>query len=180
MNESSIFCNVSINTSCDITSYERLTNVLLVQVFDNNKNIESPQTDGQASLCCPLGEGAKVHQQLSKYIVKSEQRLHLYVNVSQQFLFSLRGSPHIALSGCYKDITHVSMCQKPQEPKFDLQHPSSVIVKLSYLHSRGKRDGKSISCHLVQLQTFLFLFFISNLLKDGVLFDFFFVMECTA
>lgn len=41
------------------------------------------------------------------------------------------------------------------------------------MHSKGKRDGKSISCHLAQLQKFQFLFFISNLLKDGHCLTFF-------
>ena len=64
--------------------------------------------------------------------------------------------------------------RNPKNQKFDLQHPSSEWAKWSYLRSRGERDGKSISCHLVQLQKFLFLFFIFH-----ILFDFFFAMECT-
>ena len=97
------------------------------------------------------------------------------------FLFSLGSvTPRCSLWVLQGHHICFSVPENPETKRWFATSIKCCSEVQSFVIQEGKRDGKSMNCHLVQLQIFLFLFFISNLLKDEVLLDFFFVMESTA
>lgn len=102
---------------------------------------------------------------------EAQQIFSTYVRKPQpiDFVLTLRVTPHCPFWGVRKTSHMFEWARNPQN-----QNWFATSIGKVFTFKWGKRDGKSISCHLVHLQKFLFLFFMSNPLKDGVLFDFFF------